>query len=82
MSPKPKRLSGAEVVTIFRRHGFRLESQRGSHAKLVRTSSSGSREILTVPMHREMDVGTLHAIIRQANRFIAEDELRPQFFTD
>lgn len=81
MSPKLKRLSGIEVISIFRKHGFQVESQHGSHAKLVRINPSGGREILTVPTHRELDIGTLHAIIRQANRFIPEDDLRPDFFT-
>jgi hypothetical protein len=37
---------------------------------------------LTVPNHDEIDRGTLHAIYRQACRFIPESELRAEFFTD
>ena len=37
---------------------------------------------LTIPNHDERDRGTLHPIYRQASRFIAESEIRPQFFGD
>ena len=76
--PKLRRLSGDEVVTVFRGFGFRVAAQRGSHIKLVRDSPSG-RQVLTIPAHRELDTGTLRAIIRQASRFVAADELEPHF---
>jgi predicted RNA binding protein YcfA (HicA-like mRNA interferase family) len=77
--PKLRRLSGAEVVAIFRRFGFGIASQRGSHIKLKRATSQGS-ETLTVPAHRELDTGTLRAILRQASRFVPENDLRPYFY--
>ncbi len=80
--PSLKRLSGDEVVSIFVGFGFLVHSQRGSHVKLRRTSAGGPVQTMTVPRHREMDVGTLRAIIRQASRFIAEEQLREEFYTD
>ncbi len=71
-------LSGAEVLRILGGFGFRIHSQRGSHAKLRRESA----ESLTVPCHAEIDRGTLLAIYRQALRFIPEKQLRPHFYTD
>ena len=76
--PKLRRLSGDEVVSIFRNFGFRVVAQHGSHIKLVRESASG-RQVLTIPAHRELDTGTLRAINRQASRFVAADELDPHF---
>ncbi len=76
--PKLRRHSGEEVVSIFRGFGFRVAAQHGSHIKLVRDSPSG-RQVLTIPAHRELDTGTLRAIIRQASRFVAADELDPHF---
>ena len=35
--PRLRRLSGAELVRIFRGFGFAVHSQRGSHMKLRRT---------------------------------------------
>jgi hypothetical protein len=32
---------------------------------------------MTIPAHRELDTGTLRAIIRQASRFMAADEFEP-----
>ena len=76
--PELRRLSGDEVVSIFRGFGFRVAGQHGSPIKLVRDSPSG-RQVLTIPAHRELDTGTLRAIIRQAGRFVAADELEPHF---
>jgi len=77
--PKLRRLSGDEVVRILSRFGFRARTQRGSHAKLVRTTPDGRKETLTVPMHRELDTGTCRAILRQASRYIPEADLWPFF---
>lgn len=80
--PKLKRLSGDEVVAVMLRFGFEVESQRGSHVKLRRITAGGLKQTLTVPRHRELDVGTLRAIFRQAARFVSEEELRPYFYAD
>ena len=82
MSPKLKRLSGKEVLSILSKFGFSVHSQRGSHVKLRRTSSSGEKQSLTIVMHDELDIGTLHAILRQASRFIPEDQLKKEFYSD
>jgi predicted RNA binding protein YcfA (HicA-like mRNA interferase family) len=81
VSPKLKRLSGPEVVSLFRGLGFSVAKQNGSHVKLVRVTSTGERQILTVPNHTELDVGTLHAIVRQASRFVSEHDLREHFYS-
>ena len=77
--PKLRRLSGREEIAIFGKFGFNSFSQRGSHVKLKRILPGGS-QTLTVPMHIELDTGTLRAIIRQASRFIDEERLRPLFY--
>lgn len=79
MPPKLRRLSGSDVLTVLRRFGFEQVKCRGSHAKLLR-ALEGNRQILTVPLHRDLDIGTLRAIYRQATRFIPEELLRPHFF--
>ena len=78
--PKLRRLAGRDVLIILQGFGFQQISQRGSHVKLVR-QVAGSRQVLTVPLHTELDPGTLRAIFRQASRFIAEQDLRPHFYT-
>ncbi|MBI4686749.1 MAG: type II toxin-antitoxin system HicA family toxin [Nitrospirae bacterium] len=81
MSPKLKRLSGKDVLSIFSQFGFSVHSQRGSHVKLRRISTSGETQSLTIPMHNELDIGTLRAILRQASRFIPEDQLKKEFYS-
>ncbi|HEX73678.1 MAG TPA: type II toxin-antitoxin system HicA family toxin [Dehalococcoidia bacterium] len=62
--------------------GFEKHSQRGSHVKLRRIEVAGERQTLTIPLHAELDVGTLRAIVRQATRYIHETEQRTYFYTD
>jgi len=80
--PKLRTLSGEDLISIFGGFGFHLISQRGSHIKLQRVLSSGTRQTLTIVLHHEVDKGTLRAIHRQALRFIAEADLRPHFYTE
>ena len=77
--PKWRRLSGADVLRVPAGFGFQKLSQRGSHVKVRRYLQDGSRQSLTVPLHDELDSGTVHAIYRQAARFIPESELRGYF---
>jgi predicted RNA binding protein YcfA (HicA-like mRNA interferase family) len=80
--PRPKVLAGADVVRILVSFGFEVVSQRGSHMKLRRILSDGTRQTLTVPNHRELDRGTLLGIYRQALRYVRAEELAPHFFSN
>ena len=80
--PKLRTLSGNDLLRIFSQFGFAKYSQRGSHVKLRRVLSDGTRQTLTIVAHKEVDKGTLQAIFRQALRFIAESDLAPYFFAD
>jgi len=50
--------------------------------KLRRLSGGDVVKILasTIPLHAELDSGTLRAIVRQAGRYISEHELHQHFF--
>ena len=80
MSPGLRRLAAREVLAALRVFGFEVVATRGSHAKLRRELDDGTRQVLTIPLHRELAPGTLRAIFRQATRFVAADELRSYFF--
>ena len=54
--------SGADAVKAFRKVGYELDHQTGSH--LILRHRTGRR--LTVPNHRELAKGTLRALIREA----------------
>ena len=77
-----KRLTSRDLLRILRDFGFEIVSIRGSHAKLVRTTASGERQVLTVPVHSQLQIGAVRAIYRQASRFISDGELQSEFFSD
>lgn len=79
---KLRTLSGKDLLRIFAAFNFQELSQKGSHIKVRRVLPSGIHQTLTIVNHAEVDRGTLHAIYRQALRFITEDELRRHFYTD
>lgn len=60
--PKLPRVSGAEAVRALERLGFVKVRQSGSHLVMRR----GDRGCV-VPMHRELKVGTLAGLLRQAD---------------
>ena len=61
----PKPLPFREVKRRLESVGFRQVSQRGSHIKFEFESEDGTRTAV-VPNHREVAVGTLRSIVRQA----------------
>ena len=80
--PKLKILAGEDLIKIFISLGFAVAGQRGSHVKLKRHIVKDSPQTLTIPLHNELDKGTLKAVYRQALRYIPQDELRTYFYSD
>lgn len=80
--PKLKVLSGKDVVKILKSFGFAVVARKGSHIKLIRITGTNFRQTLTIPLHDELDKGTLKAIYRQASKYIAEDDLFRHFYTE
>ena len=68
MPPLPV-LSGRHVVRGFRKLGWEIARQRGSHIILVK---EGSMATLSVPDHREVARGTLRSLIRDAGITVEE----------
>lgn len=54
-------LSGRRIVRALERLGFTVARQKGSHIVMQRGSTG-----CVVPQHREVKIGTLAAILRQA----------------
>ena len=63
-------ISGRDLVRVLRNFGFQLDRQKGSHMILFRADPVTT---LSVPDHRELDRGTLRALLRQAG--ISPEEL-------
>lgn len=64
-------VSGADLVAVLVRLGFEQRPGKGSHVVLTRLGPP--RTFTTVPMHRELDRGTLGAILRQTG--VSREEL-------
>jgi predicted RNA binding protein YcfA (HicA-like mRNA interferase family) len=62
-------ISGRECVKALQKIGFAVKRQESSHIILRRAAPFAQ---LVVPDHKELDRGTLRAIIRQAG--VAVDE--------
>jgi predicted RNA binding protein YcfA (HicA-like mRNA interferase family) len=63
------RISGRECVKALEKAGFVFRRQEGSHIILRRNDPFAQ---LVVPDHKELDRGTLRAIIRQAGISVEE----------
>lgn len=63
--PKLRRVSGQEAIRALERLGFVQARQRGSHVVLKKRTPEGEVGCV-VPLHRELAVGTLRGILKQA----------------
>ena len=66
---KLPRISGRECVRALERLGFYFKRQEGSYIILRKDNPFAQ---IVVPDHKELDRGTLRAIIRQANVSVDE----------
>jgi len=78
--PGLKVLSGQDLIKILLDFNFEIQSQKGSHIKLVRFSETGEKQVLVIPNHKEIDKGTLKAIYRQSLKYIPEQKLFSYFY--
>jgi predicted RNA binding protein YcfA (HicA-like mRNA interferase family) len=62
---KLPRLSGHELVKILAQFGFKKIRQKGSHVLLIKDTRQGKIGCV-VPLHDELETGTLLGILRQA----------------
>ena len=62
-------VSGAECIKALGKLGFEVYRQRGSHIVLIRKFPPAQT---TIPNHKELDRGTLRAIIRQTGLTVEE----------
>jgi len=63
--PELRRVSGQDAIRALERLGFEQVRQRGSHVILKRRAAGGEVGCV-VPLHRELAIGTLRGILRQA----------------
>ena len=59
----PRDIKGTELVQALREFGYAVTRQVGSHVRL--STVQGGEHNLTVPLHRDIRVGTLDAILER-----------------
>ena len=57
----PRDLSGAELAKALQRVGYQVTRQAGSHLRL--TTALPAQHHITIPLHDQLKVGTLAAIL-------------------
>lgn len=69
--PKLKRISGKETIQRLETLGFRQVRQRGSHVVLKKKTIDDEIGCV-VPLHKELALGTLRGILKQAKLTVEE----------
>ena len=62
-------ISGKDAVKVFQKLDWQVIGQVGSHVVMVKT---GMRVNLSIPQHKELSVGTLRALMRNAGLTVDE----------
>jgi predicted RNA binding protein YcfA (HicA-like mRNA interferase family) len=77
----PRDVSGARLASLLRRHGYEVTRQTGSHLRLTSTVR-GSEHKITVPLHKELRVGTLSSIVGEVADYLdmGKDDLVAEIF--
>jgi len=70
---KIQKLSGHELIKFLSKMGFKPIRQKGSHVILIKETERGKIGC-TVPLHKELKIGTIKGILKQAG--ISEDEFK------
>jgi len=67
--PRLANISGKQAARAFKKAGWKTLGQVGSHLVMVK---AGVRANLSIPMHKELSVGTLRALIHAAGLKVGE----------
>lgn len=71
--PLLRKVSGDKLLKVLcNKFGFSVVRQRGSHVVLVKEDFNGKFGTV-IPMHKELKIGTLKGILKQAK--VSEDEI-------
>ncbi len=65
-------LSGHELIKLLSKLGFVAKRQKGSHVILIKDTVNGKLGC-TVPLHKEIKIGTLKGILKQV--CLSEDDI-------
>ena len=68
----PRSLPATDLIKALCKLGFVQKRQKGSHVILIK-ESGGEKIGCVVPLHRELKVGTIKGILKQAK--VSEEEV-------
>ncbi len=66
-----RKLSGRDVAKALTKLGFEARRQKGSHLIMIRETPGGKIGCV-VPLHKELKIGTIRGVLRQAK--VLEEE--------
>jgi predicted RNA binding protein YcfA (HicA-like mRNA interferase family) len=69
--PKLQKVSGEVTIRTLEKLGYRKVRQRGSHVILKKQTAEGEIGCV-VPLHKELAIGTLRGILKQARLSVDE----------
>lgn len=69
-------ISGKDLIKFLNKKGFEIVSQKGSPVRM-KQNKFGEVKVTIVPLHKELDTGTLLAILRQCE--IEKEEFLNEF---
>lgn len=64
--PELRKVSGRQAIRALEQLGFEQVRQRGSHVILRKQTSMGEVGCV-IPLHKELAIGTLRGILKQAD---------------
>ncbi len=76
--PKLRVISGKDIIAILLKKHFSIVRQKGSHARLIHIPTGTE---VTIPLHREVDRGTLKSILRTIETCMNQKEIHEIFYT-
>jgi len=69
--PKLPVISGNQAVKCFKKIGYKVIRQRGSHVRM-RYKSDSTKQPLTIPRHKTLGKGLMRKLLRDAELRIEE----------
>lgn len=78
--PKLRVISGKRIIQILLAERFIKIRQKGSHTRLV-IKNENTFNYITIPLHEELDKGTLKSITKSLRRCFSEEKLIELFYT-
>jgi predicted RNA binding protein YcfA (HicA-like mRNA interferase family) len=67
-----RHLSGKQIIKVLKSMGFQQARQRGSHVIMKKDLPGGGAIGCVVPIHKEVAIGTLRALLKQAKITLEE----------